>query len=136
MDRGSCPSSWFRTDSVVPGPGCSCAIVCDWRFHDRVCDRAARPYIDDETAALIESAVETLVCCRGSGSGDAGAALSCVTSLIMEALSWLPDAVADVREHDYSWDEIAARLATTPLCARRRYAPYSRGRVPAADEAE
>lgn len=99
------------------------------RFHDRVCDRAARPYIDDETAALTERAVESLVCCRGSGTGDAGAVLSCLTSLIIEALSRLPDAVADAREQDYSWDEIAGRLATTASRARRCYGPYGRGRV-------
>lgn len=135
MDRVSCSPSWLRTDSLHRGPECSCVIGAGG-FHDRACDRAARPYIDDETAALIDSAVETLVCCRGSGSGDAGAALSCLTSLIIEALSRLPDAVADAREHDYSWDEIAARLATTASCAHRRYASYSRGRVPAAGEAE
>ena len=135
MDRVSCLPSWLHIDSLLPVPVCSCAVGGGWRFHDRVCDRVARPYIDDETAALIESAVESLVCGRGSGIGDAGAALSCVTSLIIEALSRLPDAVADAREQDYSWDEIAARLATTASCARRRFGPYGRGRVPAAGEA-
>ena len=133
MDRVSCLPSWLHTDSLLPG--CSCAVGGGWPFHDRVCDRVARPYVDDETAALVERAVESLVCGRGSGSGDAGAALSCLTSLIIEALRWLPDAVADAREQDYSWDEIARRLATTASCACRRFGPYGRGRVPAAGEA-
>ena len=64
--------------------------------------------------------------CRGSGPGDAGAALACLASLIAQAQGQLPRAVAEVRHQDYTWAEIASRLATTPGTARRRYGAYSR----------
>ncbi len=78
---------------------------------------------------MVEEAVESLVCLRGSGPGDAGAVLSCLASLIAEAQARLPDAVADARDRDYTWPEIATRLAATASTARRRYAAYAHWRA-------
>ncbi|MHB1555177.1 MAG: hypothetical protein ACYCSX_17970 [Acidimicrobiales bacterium] len=78
---------------------------------------------------MVEHAVESLVWVRGTGVGDAGAALSALASLIAEAQSRLPDAVADAREQDYTWAEIAARLASAASTARRRYGHYSSWRA-------
>lgn len=78
---------------------------------------------------MVEDAVECLVCLRGLGTGDAGAALSALASLIAEAQARLPDAVADARDGDYTWAEIATRLATTASTARRRYGHYARWRA-------
>jgi hypothetical protein len=60
--------------------------------------------------------------------------LSCLASLIAEAQSRLPDAVADARDRDYTWAEIATRLAATTSAARRRYGDYSRWRAVVAAE--
>jgi DNA-directed RNA polymerase specialized sigma24 family protein len=105
-------------------------------LHHHGCDRARAPYLDYDTLGLVEGAVESLVCSRGSGQGDAGAALSCLASLIAEAQSQLPDAVAQARCHDYTWEEIASRLATTARTVRRRYGAYARWRASLACGAE
>jgi hypothetical protein len=102
-------------------------------LHRPRCDRARAPYLDYDTLGLVEGAVESLVCSRGSGQGDAGAALSCLVSLIAQAQSQLPDAVAQARCHDYTWGEIASRLATTKRTARRRYESYARWRASVAE---
>ncbi len=77
---------------------------------------------------MVEEAVESLVCLRGSGLGDAGAALAALASLVAEAQARLPDAVADARDQDFTWAEIATRLATTAGTVRRRYGAYARWR--------
>jgi hypothetical protein len=124
------PRTWLGTEHLPDDPACSCGLTgVPWELHRRGCDRSTRPYVDDDTLALVEGAVASLVVLRGSGSGDADAVLSCLASLIAEAHSRLPDAVADAREHGCSWDEVAGRLATTPSTARGRYAGYTRWRA-------
>lgn len=88
-----------------------------------------RPFVDEQTLVLVEEAVESVVCSRGSGPGDAGAVLSALASLIAEAQSRLPDAVADARERDYTWAEIALRLAVTAGTVGGRYRDYVRWRA-------
>lgn len=101
-----------------------------WEFNDPRHDYTAIPYTSTETVGLIDGAVEALVAFRCPlGPGDAGAALSCLVSLIAEADSRLADAVADARDQDFGWDDIAARLAVTVAAARRRYGPYCRWRA-------
>ncbi len=100
-----------------------------FELHQPGCDRARVPYIDHDTLALVEGVVESLFWSRGASHGDAGAALSCLVSIIAEAQSQLPDAVATAREHDYTWEEIAERLASTPSSTRRRYSAYARWRA-------
>lgn len=131
MDGPFClPRSGSGTEHLSCGAQCSCGITgAPFEFHHPGCDRARVPYIDHDTLALVEGAVESLVWSRGSGHGDAGAALSCLASIIAQAQSQLPDAVAAAREHDYTWEEIAERLASTPSSTRRRYSAYARWRV-------
>lgn len=96
-----------------------------WEFSDPCRDRTAIPYTDDDTAGLIDRAVDSLVVFRCPlGLGDAAAALSCLVSLVAEAGGRLPDAVADARDQAYTWDQIAERLAITVGTARRRYGAY------------
>jgi molybdenum-dependent DNA-binding transcriptional regulator ModE len=78
---------------------------------------------------LVEEAVGSLVVSRGGGRGDAGAVLSALASLIAETQRRLPDAVADARDQEYTWAEIAARLATTTSVVSRRYRDYIRWRA-------
>ncbi len=128
MDLPSClPRRWLGDESFPVAPECSCGLTgAPFEFHGPACDRTLHPLLDDETLALVDDAVESLVCLRGSVRGDAGAALSCLASLIAEAHSRLPDAVADARDQDYTWAEVATRLAVTASTARRRYGDYTR----------
>ena len=128
MDFPSClPRSWLGDESFPTAPPCSCGLTgAAFEYHGSDCDRAAHPHLDDETLALVEDAIGSLVCLRGSVRGDAGATLSCLASLIAEAQSRLPDTVADARDEAYTWAEIATRLATTASTVRRRYGGYTR----------
>ena len=90
-------------------------------------DRTAIPYTDSDTRALIDQAAYALTIFRAPMSfGDAGATVSVLVSLAVEAEDQLHDAVADARDQGYTWDQIADRLATTESTARRRYAAYAR----------
>lgn len=131
MELPSClPRGWLGDESFPADPDCSCGLTgAPFEFHGPGCDRTLHPYLDDDSLALVEEAVESLVCLRGSGVGDAGAALAAIASLIAEARTRLPDAVADAREQDYAWAEIASRLATTAGTVQRRYGDYVRWRA-------
>jgi hypothetical protein len=131
MDFRSClPRGWLGDEDFPVAPECSCGLTgAAFEFHRAGCDRARHPYLDEESLALVDEAVESLVCLRGSGRGDAGAVLSCLASLIAEAQGRLPDAVADARDRGYTWVEIAARLAAPPSTVRQRYRGYSTWRA-------
>ena len=128
------PRGWLGDERFPVAPACSCGLTgAPFEFHGAGCDRASHPHLDEETLALVDDAVESLACLRGSVGSDAGAVLSCLASLIAEAQGRLPDAVAAARDQDYTWSEIAARLAITASTARRRYGDYVRwvARLPA-----
>lgn len=130
MSQTCLPRRWLGDEGFPTDQACSCGLTgAPFEYHRFDCDRASHPYVDDKTIALVEKAVETLVLLRGSGQGDAGAVLSCLASLIAEAQARLPDAVADAREQDYAWAEIAVRLAVTASILRRRYGDYTRWRA-------
>ena len=121
------PRTWLGTEHLPEGPDCSCgAGGGPTELHERDCDRTRAPYLDHDTLGLVEQAVESLVWSRGSSPGDAGAALSCLASLIAEAHSQLPGAVATARCQDFTWEEVGRRLATTARTVRRRYGGYVR----------
>jgi hypothetical protein len=129
MDRHSV-SGLPECEKVSCNSECSCeGLAGPWEFSDPLRDKTAIPYTDSDTIALIDEAVDDLVALRCPlGRGDAGAVLSCLVSLIDEAESRLWDGVADARDQDYTWDEIADRLARTARAVRRRYADYTRWR--------
>lgn len=131
MGLPSClPRGWLGDESFPPDPVCSCGLTgASFEFHRGGCDRTLQPYVDDETQVLVERAVESLVVLRGSGRGDAGAVLSCLASLIVEAQAGLPDAVADARDGEYTWAEIGGRLAASASAVRRHYGDYARWRA-------
>jgi hypothetical protein len=91
-------------------------------------DHTAVPATDCVTGTLIDGAVTELVRWRNGCPDDAGARVSALVSLAVEADDRLHDAVADARDQRYSWDEIAQRLATSTTTARRRFAAYARMR--------
>lgn len=97
-----------------------------WTFTDPRRDGTVIPHTDDDTAALIDQALESLVLLRSPMHlGDAAATISALVSLIAEAEGRLANAVADARDQDYTWDAIATRLTTTASTAQRRYAGYA-----------
>jgi hypothetical protein len=91
-------------------------------------DRTEVPATDGHTTALIDHAVQDLVIIRAPFEFNVLPIISTLVSLTAEIESRLPDAVADARDHGYSWDAIATRLNTTTVNARRRYANYARWR--------
>jgi len=121
------PRGWLGDERFLVAPSCSCGLTgAPFEFHGPDCDRASHPHLDEETLALVDDAVESLACLRGSVGSDAGAVLSCLASLIAEAQGRLPDAVAAARDQDYTWSEIGTRLAITASAARSRYGRHAR----------
>ena len=54
--------------------------------------------------------------------GDAGATLHLIASLVAEARSRVPRAVADARDQEYSWAQVADLLGVTRASVWQRYA--------------
>jgi hypothetical protein len=97
-----------------------------WVFSDPRRNDTAIPYTDADSATLIGEAVRTLTIFRApTALGDAGATVSVLVSLAVEATDQLHDAVADARDQGYTWEEIADRLATSVTTARRRHGAYT-----------
>ncbi|MGH9157134.1 MAG: hypothetical protein ACRD1K_15140 [Acidimicrobiales bacterium] len=88
------------------------------------------PVVDEQSAAVLEEALHSLTMLRSAGyEGDAGARLHVLASLMAQAEAVLADAVADARDQDYSWAEIAERLGMATATARRRFAHAAAIRV-------
>jgi len=84
------------------------------------------PLVDDESEAVLVVAVNDLVLLRSPmWAEDSGAVLHALASLAAQIQAWLPDAVADARDQDYRWDEIAKLLGVPAGTARRRYAHHA-----------
>ncbi len=97
-------------------------------------DRWARhpdhPVVDEESAGVLDEAVHSLTVLRSAGyEGDACARLHMLASLMAQAEAVLADTVADARDQDYSWAEIAERLGVATATARRRFARTADTRV-------
>lgn len=87
-----------------------------------------RPLVDEESAAVLVWAVNDLVLLRSPmWVGDAGAVLHALGTLIAQLNEWLPDAIADALDQDYSWAEIA-RLAGLSTATVKRYAEQTAAR--------
>lgn len=100
-----------------------------WNMTDPRRPCPAAPYTDADSATLVEELVDTLTIFRCPMQlGDAGATISILASIEAEITSHLLDAVADARDQDYTWNDIATRLDTTASAARHRYAAYVRSR--------
>lgn len=100
-----------------------------WQMADPWRSHPDRPVIDDDSNEVLERAVELLGTLRSPlNAGHAGLRLHVLASLIAQAEALLPDAVADARDRDFNWSEIAADLGISATAARRRYSDYARAR--------
>ncbi len=80
------------------------------------------PTTGEDTAVVLYDAITTLAGLRGMALGDAGDELHLLMSLLEEAETQVPKAVADARDQEYSWAEIADLLGVTRASAWQRYA--------------
>ena len=88
-----------------------------------------RALTDDDSACVLDEAIEDLLVLRSPlYSGDAGAELHALVSLIAQAEGRLASVVADARDQEHSWAEIAHQLGRSRLGAIARYAPNSKRR--------
>jgi hypothetical protein len=87
-------------------------------------DRTIEPYRDVDTIELVDDMVDSLIICRSGSTGDAGAQLSIMASLTEELDARLPETIFEARNQDYTWAEIAARLAMPESTIRHRYGDY------------
>lgn len=95
-----------------------------WHFAGPLVDRTTKPYRDEVTQALVEELIESLIIMRSGSSSDGGAQLSAIASLIAELDSRLAKTILDARSQDYTWGEIADRLAMVESTVRCRYSDY------------
>ena len=106
-----------------------------WKMADPWRRHPDHPVVDEESAAVLEEALHSLTMLRSAGDeGDAGARLHVLASLMAQAQAVLADAVADARDQDYSWPEIAERLGIATATARRRFAHAATTRVVPLDD--
>ncbi len=89
-------------------------------------DHYIAPTTGHDSERILDAAIESLGTVRGlEWDGDAGATLHLLISLTAEAERRLPRAVADARDQDYSWAQIADLLGVTRASAWQRYAGRS-----------
>jgi hypothetical protein len=85
--------------------------------------------VQDETAIVVDEAIDTLVLVRGRHyDTNAGAELDAIAALLAHARSRLPDLVADARDQDNTWADIAGQLGIIRLHAIAHYALHARRR--------
>lgn len=85
-------------------------------------DELPAPRVDDDTAALLNEAIETLARLRTPyWLGDSGVRLHALASLTAQAQRLLPEAIHDARDQDLTWPEIAQLLNISVASAQRRY---------------
>jgi hypothetical protein len=86
-------------------------------------DHFVAPVTDEDSRAVLDSAIAALGTLRGlEWGGDAGATLHLLASLVAEANARVPRAVADARDQEYSWAQVADLLGVTRASAWQRYA--------------
>jgi len=85
-------------------------------------DELPTPRIDDDTALVLDQAIETLARLRTPyWLGDSGVRLHALASLTAQAEALLPQAIHDAREQELTWAEIAQLLHISIARAQRRY---------------
>jgi DNA-directed RNA polymerase specialized sigma24 family protein len=80
------------------------------------------PATGEDTAVAFDAAIGSLYAAKGFVEGDVAGRLHLVASLLAEACSRLPGAVAEARAEGLSWAEVADLLGVTRASAWQRYA--------------
>jgi hypothetical protein len=85
-------------------------------------DELPAPLVDDDSAAVLDQAIEALARLRTPyWLGDSGVRLHVLASLVAHAQELLPHAIHDARDQDLTWAEIAQLLNISIASAQRRY---------------
>ena len=80
------------------------------------------PVADDLSATVLGEAIDTLASLRTPyWLGDTAVHLHALASLLTQAQQLLPDAVAQARDQDLTWNEIGQLLGLSASTAARRY---------------
>jgi len=80
------------------------------------------PVTDELSATILTEAIDALAMLRTPyWLGDTGVHLHALASLIAQAQRLLPDAVAQARDQELTWDEIGQLLGLSGSTAARRY---------------
>ena len=102
-----------------------------WEMTDPRRRYPEQPAIDDESDAVMIVAVNDLILLRSPmWQGDAGATLHALASLRNQINDWLPDAVIDARDQDYSWTEIGQLLGLGTRAVQHLHAKRTPVRMP------
>jgi hypothetical protein len=81
-----------------------------------------RPHTGPDSAAILDEALAALGPLRNiDWLGDTGVTLHLLASLHHQIQAHLPNAVADARDQNYTWTQIARLLGTTRAAAWNRY---------------
>lgn len=73
---------------------------------------------------LVEELIYTVNICPSGSTANAAAQLSVIASLSGELDARLPETIFEARCQDYTWAQIAARLAMAESTIRHRYSDY------------
>lgn len=88
---------------------------------DQVPTPPAPPVVDHDSRHLLDRLVTALIDLRFPLSRhDAAARLHVLASLQADIHQRLPGLIAQARDRDYTWDQIATSIGTSPAAARRQ----------------
>src|SRR5450759_2779447 len=89
-------------------------------------DQMPTPVVDDLSATVLDDALGELR--TPYWLGNSAVRLHALASLLAQAHALLPDAVAQARDQDLTWDQIGALLGLPGPAAARRYRPTTTGK--------
>jgi len=88
------------------------------------------PVVDELSATVLDEAIDALAALRTPyWLGDTAVHLHALASLLTQAEALLPDAVAQARDQELTWDEIGQLLGISGSTAARRYRHATRART-------
>lgn len=85
-------------------------------------DELPAPVADQDSASVLAEAIDALAALRTPyWLGDSGVHLHALASLLLHAQQLLPQAVAEARDQELTWDEIGQLLGLAASTAAHRY---------------
>jgi hypothetical protein len=100
-----------------------------WQMEDPRRPHPDHVVLDHDSTQIVEDALYQLSTYRmPMGHGDGLLRVHALATLIAQANALMADAVADARDQDHPWSDIAAQLGLTADTARRRYSRHHRTR--------